>query len=231
MHDDEDNDDQGIEDMDWEPTPDTTTGTIQQVRRVHFSFNLVAATHIVPRDCLSEIARGKYFSTRSECEWPRRKKVFVPARLFLQTRPQALRQPSLPEPEEPVVFIHDDGSDDLDWEPTPVVVEYAVTTTEIEVEVEVEINTESESESESESKSEACMLDDAMILDDDVEMELPVVLVPALRRSKRLAERRLHHELASTCNQVVVPEVLGSIFVNGRRRSARHLKVVAGCLI
>jgi len=54
---------------------------------------------------------------------------------------------------------------------------------------------------------------------------------PALRRSKRLAEIRLRQEKVgltavtlSTSVQVQVPELLGSIVVNGRRRSSRHFK-------
>jgi len=59
------------------------------------------------------------------------------------------------------------------------------------------------------------------------------VEVPALRRSKRLAEIRLRQEnkavtLSSTSMQVQdqdkVPELLGSVVVNGRRRSSRHFK-------
>jgi hypothetical protein len=53
--------------------------------------------------------------------------------------------------------------------------------------------------------------------------------VPPLRRSKRLAliRARLYQEDCSNCesrtNQGLDPELLGSTFVNGRRRSARLL--------
>jgi predicted nucleic acid-binding Zn-ribbon protein len=87
------------------------------------------------------------------------------------------------------------------------------------------------------SDQERCVVDaDADADADPVAMS---VQVPALRRSKRLAERRLRlaqekNEVASnskvmavvgsTCKQVLVPDLLGSTFVNGRRRSARYLK-------
>jgi hypothetical protein len=132
----------------------------------------------------------------------------------------------------PIVHHDDDVCDDMDWEPTPYVVGEPValfgSTTEIEIEIEIKFESEA-----------GGMLDgtgsEAMITDDVGMEELPVVLVPALRRSKRLAERRLHQEKleleskmtavdVSTCKQVLVPEVLGSTFVDGRRRSSRHLK-------
>jgi hypothetical protein len=109
--------------------------------------------------------------------------------------------------EMPVVLDDNDCCDDMDWEPTPTVVH-----SQYVVGKPVEI--------ESESESESGMLDgsgSAVMIMDDVEME--PVLVPALRRSKRLAERRVLQEKMG-----LVPEqVLGSIFVNGRRRSSRHL--------
>ena len=58
----------------------------------------------------------------------------------------------------------------------------------------------------------------------------PVVL--PLRRSARIAERRQRLQLQNQESQntihteVSAPDVLGSIFVDGRRRSARHLKTV-----
>jgi hypothetical protein len=64
------------------------------------------------------------------------------------------------------------------------------------------------------------------------------VEVPTLRRSKRLVDRRLRQAkieveskatviVGSTCNQALAPDLvlLGSTFVNGRRRSSRHLKM------
>ena len=80
--------------------------------------------------------------------------------------------------------------------------------------------------------------DDSSDQERDIDDVATSVEVPALRRSKRLAERRLRlHQatneveskvmvvVASTCNHVLVlPDLLGSTFVHGRRRSARHLK-------
>ena len=295
--DDDEEDDDTADDMDWEPT---SNATIHQGRRVYFSFNPVASTHIVPRDCLHEIARGR----GRRIVAPSVEKKF-PGRLFLSTG-RAL--PSIPEGPERVHFfadlvstthfvprdstneiargrrivkasscekvqvskddvsemsiVHDDCSecqtgvlvhdDDMDWEFTPtVVLEF--------VGKPVATFGTTESESESESGSEAGSLDGAssvamvygcigseMDLCDngsdqeryvvDVDDVATSVEVPALRRSKRLAERRLRLQekneveskvkvvVASTCNQVLVPDLLGSTFVNGRRRSTRHLK-------
>jgi hypothetical protein len=49
--------------------------------------------------------------------------------------------------------------------------------------------------------------------------------VPPLRRSKRLAEIRLREQLSSCSQGHDVPELLGSVLVNGLRRSSRQLKV------
>lgn len=53
-------------------------------------------------------------------------------------------------------------------------------------------------------------------------------VVAPLRRSARIAERRERLQLQSqeSHNTILAPDVLGSIFVNGRRRSARHLKTI-----
>jgi hypothetical protein len=190
--------------------------------RVHFFEDLVSKTHIVPRDRTNQIARGR------QIVLPSCKKIF-PGRLFLASG-RAL--PSIPEGTEEdhlfaelVVSSISYGPDDMDWEFTPdVVIEFVVDTTVADF-----------------SAIESPESDSAMV-DGSIEMELPIISVasievPVLRRSKRLAERRLrlHQEkmeveskaravVASTCNQVKVPELLGSIFLNGRRRSLRNLK-------
>ena len=68
--------------------------------------------------------------------------------------------------------------------------------------------------------------DDEVPSEENISVEPPretrIATVP--RRSKRLAEIRLREQLASSCcRSHDVPELLGSIFVNGLRRSSRHL--------
>jgi hypothetical protein len=93
-NDDDDEDNENIEDMECEPSIDVT---IHPLRRVHFSFELVASTHIVPRDSANEVARGRPFVAPSF-------EKNLPGRLFLSSG-RAL--PSIPEGPERVHFFAD----------------------------------------------------------------------------------------------------------------------------
>ena len=126
-----------------------------------------------------------------------------------------------------------DDVNDMDWDSGPDAVPEDVdepvsttTTEEFEIDpigrdtdgVSVSVNTTSPVSS-THFATHDCTTESGKKLNDSA-----AVLVPPLRRSKRLAELQQRREQSKSCGQV---ELLGSIFVNGRRRSARHVKKAA----
>jgi len=118
-----------------------------------------------------------------------------------------------------------------DFQPTTLLLHEDVPSPEQQVVLDVQVTNEfSDEELDQDRHSDREPFFIAIATSSLLSSSLPVE-VPALRRSKRLAEIRLRQEKVgltavtlSTSVQVQVPELLGSIVVNGRRRSSRHFK-------
>ena len=227
--------------------------TIQEERRVHFSEDVVSSTHIVPRDALDEIARGRGRRFGGSKKYKR----ISPGRSFLP----ALSTIAEEQQEEPlvddVVFSQNmgdetaddmDETEDMDWEPTPhpfldfVDDDSFWTTTRTTTTQEVHDDNQTVVDAESVSEEVPIDTTTSQVLSgthfvtpppgktktcngtsgSDMVDEAATVLVPTLRRSQRLAEMKRRQE-QQVHQQGQVPECLGSTFVNGRRRSSRHL--------
>ncbi len=262
-----------VEDMEWEPLPDVTA-PIHQVRRVHFAIDPVMSTHIVPRDRLHEIARGKVCLTskfraqyvfrrtnplywRDPMLWLKEYRaascIVSPGRSFV-SKGRAL--PTIREEERcihsvmneltnnmqrlKIVSSTESSSADID-DMIVKMQQLRMSSDDIDdliVKMQQLRMSSDDIDDLTEKMQRLSMSSDVM--DDLTDMMQRLSMgVPALRRSTRLAERRrLQQEkmeleskmmavIALTCkNQVLVPapHLLGSIVVNGRRRSARHLK-------
>jgi hypothetical protein len=122
-----------------------------------------------------------------------------------------------------------------DFQPTTLLLHEDVPSPEQQVVLDVQVTNEfSDEELDQDRHSDREPFFIAIATSSLLSSSLPVE-VPALRRSKRLAEVRRRQEnkavtLSSTSMPVQgqvqdqVPELLGSVVVNGRRRSSRHFK-------